>query len=104
LGTRRWRCHAFTPRLLLRRSHRTFSLRSTSRTLAARLLLALRVSYTALRLFDRARLLYRSWLFRSLCCLRRRRVVSTLTLALVSHLELLSLRAIGRRIHAHRLC
>jgi hypothetical protein len=108
------RCDAFTTRLLLSWPDRTFSLRCTSRTLNARLLLALPLlDYARLsRLFDRAPLFDRSWLFRrsrlfrsfrSLCSLRWRRIASTLTLTLVSHLELLSLSALRRRIHTHFL-
>jgi hypothetical protein len=102
LHTWRWSCDAFTARLLLRWSHRTFSLRCTSRTLNARLLLALWfLDRTRLsRLFHRSRL-FRS--FRSLCSLRWRRIASTLTVTLVSHLELLSLSAIRRLIHTHCL-
>jgi hypothetical protein len=91
LRLRAWRCDAFTVRLLLRWSHRTFSLRCTSRTLnSLDALLALRLlNYVRLStLFDYARLFRRSRLFRFRCRLR---------LTLVSHLKLLSLGAFRRR-------
>jgi hypothetical protein len=113
-----WRRNTFTARLLLRWPHRTFSSRRIRLRAFNSLLLTLRIPFSALwpldsttsRLFHRPRLFRCSWLFhrsrlfRSLCCLRRRAAIaSTLTLTLVAHLELLSLRTIGRGIHSHRL-
>jgi hypothetical protein len=101
-----WRRYALTTRLLLHWSNRTFGLCSTSGTFSA--LLALRVSYTALRLLNTTRLFHWSRLFNGtrlfhrlllLCRLRR----CTAARTLVSHLELLLLGAIRRRIHTHCL-
>jgi hypothetical protein len=54
--------------------------------------------FNTTRLFHRSRLFRGTWLFHGLlCCLRR----CTSALTLVSHLKLLSLGAIRRRIDAH---
>jgi hypothetical protein len=113
LRLRSLRCSdAFPLRLLLRWSHRSFGSSCIGRTFNS-LLLALwwlnttrllrhsRLLLNTTRLFDWSWLFHRSRLFHRsllLCCLSRRRAAA---LTLVSHLELLSLRAIRRRVHTH---
>ena len=57
----------------------------------------------ATRLFCRSWLFHSAWLFYPLLCCLRWRCSAFLTLAFISHLELLSLRPIRHRIHTHRL-
>jgi hypothetical protein len=108
-----WRCDAFTVRLLLRSHDRTFGSNRTNGTFNSLRLALLNTT----RLFRYSRLLFDStWLFHGsrllnstrllhrllpLCCLRR--CTAVLSLTLVSHLELLSPRALGCRVHTHRL-
>jgi hypothetical protein len=119
------RCDAFALRLLL--SHRTSSafclrcgrpLDSLLLPLRLFLLLLLATRFTLLRTSVSSRLFascfFASWLFDRMSWLRLRRRLcwwraSILTgliltsLTLIAHLELLSLRALGRLIDAHRL-